>query len=71
MVFDQFDRQGAVHAILRHMIANGIRLPVRSQARESCGQLQWRQPSRETVRQILRHPMYAGAYRYGGSVWAM
>jgi DNA invertase Pin-like site-specific DNA recombinase len=65
MVFDQFDRQGTVHAILRHMIANGIRLPVRSQARESCGQLQWRQPSRETVRQILRHPMYAGAYRYG------
>jgi hypothetical protein len=29
------------------------------------GQLDWRQPGRETIRQILRHPMYAGAYRYG------
>jgi hypothetical protein len=27
--------------------------------------LEWRQPGRETVRQILRHPIYAGAYRYG------
>ncbi|MFM8272015.1 MAG: recombinase family protein, partial [Gemmata sp.] len=65
LIFDQFDRQGTVHAVLRHLIANGIRLPVRSQAGANRGQLDWRQPGRETVRQILRHPMYAGAYRYG------
>ena len=29
------------------------------------GRLDWRPPCRETVRHILRHPMYAGAYVYG------
>ena len=65
LIFDQFDRQGTVHAVLRHLIANEIRLPVRSQAVATRGQLEWRSPGRETIRQILRHPMYAGAYRYG------
>nr|WP_202974008.1 recombinase family protein [Fimbriiglobus ruber] len=65
LIFDEFDRQGTVHGILRHLIAHGIRLPVRSTAGGSGGPLQWRPPGRETIRQILRHPIYAGAYRYG------
>ena len=65
LIFDRFDRQGTVHGILRHLIANGIRLPVRSQSVRNRGALEWRQPSRETIRQILRHPIYAGAYRHG------
>lgn len=65
LIFDQFDRHGTVHAVLRYLIANGVRLPVRSQAAATRGQLEWRPPGRETIRQMLRHPMYAGAYRYG------
>ena len=65
LIFDQFDRQGTVHGVLRSLIAGGIRLPVRRQAGADRGQLDWRPPCRETVRHILRHPMYAGAYRYG------
>src|SRR5512135_2239105 len=64
-IFDEFDRRGTVHGVLRSLIADGIRLPVRSQSRSDRGQLDWRAPCRETVRHILRHPMYAGAYRYG------
>src|SRR3954451_9374542 len=64
-IFDEFDRRGTVHGVLRALIADGIRLPVRSQSRSVRDQLDWRAPCRETVRHILRHPMYAGAYRYG------
>ena len=65
LIFDQFDVQGTVHGVLRYLIANNIKLPMRSQAGDNHGQLEWRSPCRETIRQILRHPMYAGAYRYG------
>jgi DNA invertase Pin-like site-specific DNA recombinase len=65
LVFDQFDRQGTVHGVLRSLIATGVRLPVRRQSGADRGRLDWRPPCRETVRHILRHPMYAGAYRYG------
>jgi DNA invertase Pin-like site-specific DNA recombinase len=65
LIFDQFDRQGTVHGVLRHLIANRIRLPIRCQAGANRGQLEWRPPCRETIRYLLRHPMYAGAYRYG------
>jgi DNA invertase Pin-like site-specific DNA recombinase len=65
VLFDQFDARGTVHAVLCHLIAQGIRLPIRPQTGANRGELEWRQPSRETVRQVLRHPIYAGAYRYG------
>jgi DNA invertase Pin-like site-specific DNA recombinase len=65
LLFDQFDACSTVHGVLRYLIAQDIRMPVRSQAAATRGQLQWRRPSRETIRQILRHPIYAGAYRYG------
>jgi DNA invertase Pin-like site-specific DNA recombinase len=65
LIFDQFDRRGTVHGVLRDLIANGVRLPIRPQGGPARGQLDWRPPCRETIRQILRHPLYAGAYRYG------
>jgi DNA invertase Pin-like site-specific DNA recombinase len=65
LIFDEFDRRGTVHGVLRSLIAHVVRLPVRAQGGPNRGQLDWRDPCRETVRHILRHPMYAGAYRYG------
>jgi DNA invertase Pin-like site-specific DNA recombinase len=65
LVFDQFDRQGTVHGVLRHLIACGIRMPLRRRGGPDRGELDWRPPGRETVRHILRHPIYAGAYIYG------
>ena len=65
LVFDQFDRQGTVHGVLRHLIACGIRMPLRRRGGPDRGELDWRPPCRETVRHILRHPIYAGAYVYG------
>jgi DNA invertase Pin-like site-specific DNA recombinase len=65
LIFELFDQKGTVHGVLRALIAQGIKLPIRSQARMNRGLLEWRSPCRETIRQILHHPLYAGAYRYG------
>lgn len=65
LIFDRFDQTGTIHGVLRALIGQGIQLPMRSQRGSNRGQLEWRPPCRETIRHLLRHPMYAGAYRYG------
>src|SRR5436305_9719510 len=44
LVFDQFDRQGTVHGVLRHLIAGGIRMPVRRRGGPNRGALDRRPP---------------------------
>jgi DNA invertase Pin-like site-specific DNA recombinase len=65
LIFDQFDRQGTLHGLLRYLVHHQIRLPVRPHGGPDQGQLQWRRPCRETLQNLLHHPIYAGAYRYG------
>ncbi len=65
LVFDQFDRHDSVYALLRYLVGQGIRLPMRSRLLANRGQLYWRPPSYNTLLYLLHHPMYAGAYRYG------
>ena len=65
LIFDQFDRQGSVHGLLRYLVHHGIRIPVRPHSGSNRGQLEWRRPNRETLQNVLHHPIYAGAYCYG------
>jgi DNA invertase Pin-like site-specific DNA recombinase len=65
LVFDQFDRQGTLHGLLRYLVHHGIRLPVRPHAGPNRGKLEWRRPNRETLQNMLHHPVYAGYYRHG------
>lgn len=65
LIFDQFDRQGTLHGLLRYLVHHGIHLPVRPHGGPNRGQLEWRRPCRETLQNLLHHPIYAGAYRYG------
>jgi Recombinase/Recombinase zinc beta ribbon domain len=65
IVFDQFDRQGSLHGLLRSLVHHGIRLPVRPHYGPNRGQLEWRRPNRETLQNLLHHPVYAGYYRHG------
>jgi DNA invertase Pin-like site-specific DNA recombinase len=65
LVFDQFDRLGTAHAVLRYLAGQGIRLPVRPFHGAGRGQLQWHRPNRTAVQGILEHPVYAGYYRWG------
>ncbi|UCD25268.1 MAG: recombinase family protein, partial [Gemmatimonadota bacterium] len=65
LVFELFNRYGTVAAVLRYMVNNEIQLPVRVDHGPDKGQLQWRRPHRGTLRNMLDHPMYAGAYVHG------
>ena len=65
MVFDQFERLGTIRKVLRYLIANDIRLGIRPHAGPNRGQLEWRTATRDTVSDILHHPIYAGYYCFG------
>lgn len=65
LIFDQFDREATLHGLLRYLVHHCIRVPVRASGGPNKGQLEWRRPNRPTLQNLLRHPSYAGAYRFG------
>jgi DNA invertase Pin-like site-specific DNA recombinase len=67
LVFDLYQRLGTVTGILRHLVRNGIQLPFRIHTGSNKGQIEWRRPNQSTIRNMLAHPIYAGAYVYGRS----
>jgi DNA invertase Pin-like site-specific DNA recombinase len=65
LIFEKFDELGTLNALLRYLVRQQIRLPVRPHFGAERGQLQWRRPNRQTLRNVLHHPIYAGAYTWG------
>lgn len=65
LVFAEFARQGTIYSLLRYLAQQGIKLPVRPLTGPERGQLQWHRVNRNTLTNLLHHPTYAGAYRYG------
>jgi DNA invertase Pin-like site-specific DNA recombinase len=65
LIFDQFARVGTIHAVLRYLVQQQIRVPQRVRFGPSKGELVWRRPNRTTLSNLLHHPIYAGAYTYG------
>lgn len=65
LIFEKFEELGTLNAMLRYLVANGIRIGVRIREGEAKGQLEWRRPNRMTLQNTLKNPIYAGAYAYG------
>ncbi len=65
LILGQFAVLGSINAVLRYLRQHGIQLPFRSAGGPERGKLQWHTPHRETLRQLLRNPAYAGAYTWG------
>ena len=65
LIFDEFDRQATLHGLLRYLVHHQIRIPVRPTYGPNRGELEWRRPNRATLLNLLHHPAYAGAYRFG------
>jgi DNA invertase Pin-like site-specific DNA recombinase len=65
LIFDQFDREATLHGLLRYLVHHGVRIPVRPNHGPNRGELEWRRPNRATLSNLLHHPTYAGAYRFG------
>lgn len=65
LVFEKFDELGTLNALLRYLVRHEVRIPVRAIGGAEQGLLQWRRPNRQTLRNLLHHPVYAGAYTWG------
>jgi len=65
LVFQKFDELGTINAVLRYLVRHGLRMPIRPHGGPHRDQLQWRRPNRQTLRSMLHHPLYAGAYTWG------
>lgn len=65
LIFEQFTRCGSLNGLLRWLVRHDVKLPVRPHFGANRGELEWRRPNRVTLLNILHHPIYAGAYRWG------
>jgi DNA invertase Pin-like site-specific DNA recombinase len=65
LIFDKFDELGSLWGLFHYLVRHGIRLGIRPHHGPRRGQLEWRRPSLPTLRDVLRNPIYAGAYAYG------
>ena len=65
LIFRKFDEIGTLNGFLRYLVKQGIALGVRNRQGPTQGSLEWRRPNRMTLQNVLKNPMYAGAYAYG------
>jgi DNA invertase Pin-like site-specific DNA recombinase len=65
LIFDEFDRQGTMRGVVRYLVENGIKVPIRPHSGPNRGKIEWRRPTRESIGTVLTHPIYAGTYRHG------
>jgi DNA invertase Pin-like site-specific DNA recombinase len=65
LIFDKYDEIGTIWGVFHYLLRNNIRLGIRPFHGPNRGNLEWRRPTMLSVRQVVEHPMYAGAYAYG------
>lgn len=65
LIFEQFTRRRSVNGLLQWLVAHDVKVPVRPHFGANRGELEWRRPNRVTLQNMLQHPIYAGAYRWG------
>jgi len=65
LIFHQFTRCGSVNGLLRWLVRHEVKVPVRPHFGDNRGELEWRRPNRVTLLNMLHHPIYTGAYRWG------
>jgi hypothetical protein len=68
LVFAKFEELGTIYGLFHWLVQHDIRMPIRARSGANKGQLDWRRPSIPTLAQMLRHPIYAGAYAFGRRV---
>jgi DNA invertase Pin-like site-specific DNA recombinase len=65
LVFEEFDRWGSMRGVLRYLLANNIKMPIRPHKGPNQGRLEWRRATAAAVNTILTNPLYAGTYSFG------
>jgi len=65
LIFRKFEELGTLNAVLRYLVKHRIQLGIRVREGPGKGELEWRRPNRMTLQNLLKNPIYAGAYAYG------
>lgn len=65
LVFEKFEELRSINQLLQYLVKNGIKMGIRPHSGKNRGNIEWRRPNRPTLQNMLKHPIYAGAYRYG------
>lgn len=65
LIFRKFEELGTLNAVLRYLVQHHIELGIRVRSGPDVGELAWHRPNRMTLQNLLKHPIYAGAYAYG------
>lgn len=64
-IFERFTKWGSISGLLKSLVHDEVQIPVRPHFGNDRGELRWRRPNRVTLLNMLHHPIYAGAYRWG------
>jgi DNA invertase Pin-like site-specific DNA recombinase len=62
LLFERFRLDGSAAAVVRYLDRHGVRLPLRD---KGSGEIRWQPVRYHRVLQVLRNPLYSGAYVYG------
>jgi DNA invertase Pin-like site-specific DNA recombinase len=65
LVFHKFQELGSARQVLLWALDQALQLPITRRNNSSVCKIEWRPAAYHTVLQILRHPVYAGAYVFG------
>lgn len=65
LVFSKFDEIGSAHGVFRYLVDRQLQMGFRVHKGPCRGELEFRLPTAHRVLNILKHPIYAGAYGYG------
>lgn len=65
LIFRKFEELGTLNAVLRYLVKHEIQLGIRVRETLGKGELEWHRPNRMTLQNLLKNPIYAGAYAYG------
>ena len=65
LIFQKFEELGTLNAVLQWLVVNRIQIGIRNKQGLGKGELEWHRPNRMTLQNVLKNPIYAGAYAYG------
>ncbi len=65
LILRTFDELGTLNAVLQYLVRHQIQIGIRVRSGVNKGELEWHRPNRMTLQNLLKHPIYAGAYAYG------
>ena len=65
LMFDKFQELGSARQVLLWAQDQVLQLPIGRRNSSTACKIEWRPAAYHTVLQILRHPVYAGAYVFG------